>query len=196
MADGDNISMLLETDAAKKDEQRAKRAEYMRTVYYPKHREKVKAYQAKYHRANPELKNERERRRRAEQPERLAASFQKYKATHEDVLRRRRERYYEAKREAIRARQAEYRKNNPDVWADAQKRRRAKTRHAPDVERFKSAEIYERDNWTCLLCGLPVTKQTASLDHIISLAAGGPHTRANVQTAHRVCNSKKGARVA
>lgn len=182
-------------DEAKKVEQRAKRAEYMRTVYYPKHQEKVRAYQIAYHRAHPEKKNERERRRRAEQPEKLSASFQRYKQTHEEVLRKRRERYYQKRQEDIRAQQNEYARNNRQVWNDARRRRRARLRSVP-VEKFKSAEIYERDNWTCLLCGLPVTKQTASLDHIIPLAAGGPHTRANVQTAHRVCNSKKGAKVA
>jgi 5-methylcytosine-specific restriction endonuclease McrA len=33
------------------------------------------------------------------------------------------------------------------------------------------------------------------MDHIVPFAAGGTHEPANVQLAHRVCNSRKGARL-
>ena len=81
-------------------------------------------------------------------------------------------------------------------------------------ETFNSREIYERDGWECGLCRLPTdiadfTIVTGSdgkqahccgpdfptLDHIIPITRGGPHTRANVQTAHHLCNTIKGNRV-
>ena len=34
---------------------------------------------------------------------------------------------------------------------------------------------------------------SATLDHIVPLAAGGAHSYANVQCAHFICNSVKGA---
>jgi 5-methylcytosine-specific restriction endonuclease McrA len=34
----------------------------------------------------------------------------------------------------------------------------------------------------------------ATIDHIVPLAAGGDDTKANVQLAHRRCNTRKGAR--
>lgn len=37
-------------------------------------------------------------------------------------------------------------------------------------------------------------RMSASLDHVIPLAAGGPHTPENLQLAHLRCNAKKGAR--
>ena len=66
------------------------------------------------------------------------------------------------------------------------------------IERFTSLEVYERDGWMCGICGRPVDKtlrhphhMAASIDHVLPLACGGAHTRANVQCAHWICNSRK-----
>lgn len=71
------------------------------------------------------------------------------------------------------------------------------------VEHFEKSEVFERDNWTCQLCMLPVDRnvlwphpEMVSLDHIIPLALGGDHSRINTQTAHLGCNMRKGARLA
>ena len=61
--------------------------------------------------------------------------------------------------------------------------------------------IYERDGWRCQICGGKVVREwgspkSATLDHIVPMSCGGPHTRDNLQTAHAVCNARKGARSA
>lgn len=60
--------------------------------------------------------------------------------------------------------------------------------------------VYERDGWQCQLCQKPIDRTlkaphrlSASLDHIIPISKGGPHTYANVQAAHLACNTVKGA---
>jgi 5-methylcytosine-specific restriction endonuclease McrA len=65
-------------------------------------------------------------------------------------------------------------------------------------ERFGRQEIYERDGWVCGICAEPVDPalkypdlMSASLDHVTPLALGGQHSRANVQCAHFICNSRK-----
>lgn len=70
-----------------------------------------------------------------------------------------------------------------------------------DSERFDSSEIFDRDGWVCGICELPVDPAArwpepgaVTLDHIVPLARGGAHTRANTQCAHAYCNSVKGAR--
>lgn len=76
-------------------------------------------------------------------------------------------------------------------------RRLARVR-ASTVERFIHEDIYERDGWRCGICKQP-TKRNAvvphpkapTLDHIVPLAKGGEHTRANVQCAHFECNYLK-----
>lgn len=60
--------------------------------------------------------------------------------------------------------------------------------------------VFERDRWKCQLCGCRVVRSIgdnrdseATLDHIVSIASGGAHAWANVQTACRRCNYLKGA---
>jgi hypothetical protein len=78
-----------------------------------------------------------------------------------------------------------------------QRRRRARERDAVS-DGYTRIEIFERDNWTCWICGDPVTRDAhhqdydaPTVDHKIALAAGGNDTRDNVATAHRWCNSVK-----
>jgi 5-methylcytosine-specific restriction endonuclease McrA len=68
------------------------------------------------------------------------------------------------------------------------------------VEDVPRLEVFERDGWICQLCTEPVDRDlvipdllAASLDHVIPLARGGEHSRANAQLAHFLCNSTKGA---
>jgi 5-methylcytosine-specific restriction endonuclease McrA len=60
--------------------------------------------------------------------------------------------------------------------------------------------IAERDDWCCGICDEPVDRaldvphpMAPTLDHIVPLAKGGKHIEANVQLAHFICNSRKGA---
>lgn len=57
--------------------------------------------------------------------------------------------------------------------------------------------LYERDNYTCWLCGEPCDKNadpqrdnwSPTLDHVIPRSQGGTHEHSNLRTAHRWCNS-------
>lgn len=70
------------------------------------------------------------------------------------------------------------------------------------IEAFDRIEVFDRDGWMCGICNEPVDRSvrfpdpsSVSLDHIIPLSRGGDHSRANCQTAHRICNLRKGARL-
>ena len=78
------------------------------------------------------------------------------------------------------------------------KHRRRALMHGAEYERINTSRIYERDAWRCGVCGKRVDKaltyphrMSASLDHIVPLAHGGTHTKANVQLAHLICNWQK-----
>lgn len=82
---------------------------------------------------------------------------------------------------------------------DGKDRRRARKREA-FIEEVWRTKVYERDNWTCRICNKPVDREAQvpehfapTLDHILPLALGGDHSYANIQTAHFICNSRKGA---
>jgi hypothetical protein len=85
--------------------------------------------------------------------------------------------------------------------SDGKARRRARKKNAYVADVYR-AKIFERDDWVCQLCHLAVDRcavvphpKAPVLDHITPLAAGGTHEPANVQCAHFLCNSIKGARV-
>ena len=51
--------------------------------------------------------------------------------------------------------------------------------------------VYDRCNNCCTYCG---TTENLSLDHIVALSVGGPHTDDNLTIACGSCNSSKGAK--
>lgn len=111
-------------------------------------------------------------------------------------------------REKINAEQRARRARSPErrVWTDAARdayhRRRARRRAASTGRPVLRSEIAERDEWTCHICeevdpGLEwPDPMSASLDHVVPLAAGGIHDPENVRLAHLACNTAKGARCA
>lgn len=72
--------------------------------------------------------------------------------------------------------------------------RSKRIRAAGPREVIDLAHVAKRDGWRCHICKRKVTRRNWSLDHLIPLSDGGPHTHANVALAHVLCNSKRGAR--
>ena len=81
------------------------------------------------------------------------------------------------------------------------KARRRAAKRGNRCERFDPIEVLERDKWRCQMCGVITPKRlrgthgprAPELDHVIPLALGGEHSRANTQCACRSCNQAKGA---
>ena len=69
------------------------------------------------------------------------------------------------------------------------------------ISTAKRLRIYERDDWTCYLCGFPVDRlavvpdlEAPTLDHVVPLRSGGGNGADNLKTAHFYCNCVKGAK--
>lgn len=60
--------------------------------------------------------------------------------------------------------------------------------------RFSRRVLFNRDGWTCLYCGRLVTRETASVDHVLPKSMGGKKTWKNCATACKQCNKKKANR--
>ena len=75
--------------------------------------------------------------------------------------------------------------------------RRIATLNSCEKETIRILDVYERENWTCYICGCKVVKSNtyrkdmATIDHIIPLTKGGGHLYSNVKTCCHSCNSKK-----
>lgn len=76
--------------------------------------------------------------------------------------------------------------------------------HGVNYVAFPVRMIYERDNYTCQLCGKAVLHKAAwrkrdgkihprspTIDHIVPMSKGGNHEPSNCQTACFICNSRK-----
>ncbi|MFJ8594867.1 HNH endonuclease [Streptomyces sp. NPDC093598] len=70
--------------------------------------------------------------------------------------------------------------------------------HDLDAGTVSRIAIYQRDGWTCHICGDPVDRDAVVpdlaapvLDHVVPLARGGTHDEGNLKTAHFYCNSVK-----
>lgn len=69
---------------------------------------------------------------------------------------------------------------------------------------FNVLRVFERDRWTCQLCGRKTPQhlrgtldpRAPELDHILPISAGGDHIIENCQCACRECNGAKAARPA
>jgi 5-methylcytosine-specific restriction endonuclease McrA len=63
------------------------------------------------------------------------------------------------------------------------------------IQPKKRLAIYERDDFTCLYCGLELTgcfEKFRTLDHLLSQELGGGNGAKNLVTCCFACNSQKG----
>jgi len=148
----------------------------------------------------------------AKNPERVRAYRKKYNDLHPDVCARWHREHPDRVREiakncraknleVVRVRGREWAKNHPEQGHSACALRRAR-KLGVECERFTWLEIASRDEWTCQLCGKILFQafrgmrisMAPHIDHVIPLAAGGAHTRANSQLLCARCNMMKGAK--
>lgn len=112
-----------------------------------------------------------------------------YRKNPEAYKRRARE-WHRANPEKNRRKVSEFYRRNPEKRVEKQARRRARLRAVSSLPVDLDA-VYAAGN-LCGICGEPI-EEIPHLDHIVSLARGGVHATENLQLAHPVCNSKKGA---
>jgi 5-methylcytosine-specific restriction endonuclease McrA len=155
-------------------------------------REAVRAWR----KANPEKYAAQRARWNPEASEVVAERHRLWHAANaERIAKVRRRRYLERQQATNNQVAAEWRRRNPGKNAEILNRRRARLL-GQFVAPVDPKEIRERDGGICQLCGEPIDDpKQRSIDHIVPLALGGTHEPANVQLAHRTCNSRKGPRL-
>lgn len=93
------------------------------------------------------------------------------------------------------------REKYPDFWRaktrEGARRRRARLRQVR-VEPYRDADVFDRDDWCCGLCGKPIDSSLqwpdpwcATIDHVVPISHGGADALDNVQAAHFRCNGSK-----
>jgi len=159
---------------------REKRLAYMQ-AYYIAHKPERTAYNQAYHLLHRAFLNLQARFYRLLHPDHPSVKTFRYKEWEQ--------RYPEKARHCRKV----WRKAHPEYSRNHNFRRRARLWNAPEIERIKRRDIYERDNGRCHICHRHVPYKEFTLDHILALSKGGAHTRLNLAVACRGCNSRMGA---
>lgn len=80
-------------------------------------------------------------------------------------------------------------------------KRSRKVAVAKRLEPVRFADIYDRENGKCHICGLSASRHReigdllrATIDHVTPIAKGGDHSKQNTRIAHFTCNSTKGTK--
>lgn len=197
-------------------EERARYNEYHRE-YHRRPEVKEKQAQRERERAkDPEIravKAARMREWRSANPERQAASVRRYAVKHAEArkayMREWRKQNAEAlaayakahppeNPEAARARARQWRLDHPEQArlnsAAGVATHRARLRGVI-IGKVDRAAVIARGKGVCGICHQPVSPANLSLDHIVPISRGGPHTEANLQVAHMSCNRRKFNRI-
>lgn len=88
-----------------------------------------------------------------------------------------------------------WRQANREKCAARERRRRERIANAPVVEKIDRLRVIRRDGSRCYLCGRLLARHEITLDHVVPLERGGPHTEGNLRVACRSCNASKGTKL-
>lgn len=121
---------------------------------------------------------------------RLLAYKAAYYAAHREELNAKAKAWVAANREKRREVARNYARRHPDEAAQSRHSRRARMKGAR-VEVVSMDVLYARDSGICQICKRPVSREAASMDHIIPIVDGGAHALWNVQLTHLTCNLRR-----
>lgn len=184
---------------------------WVREVVSPEERlERTRARSRRYQAAHPERRRESGRKYANANPEYERARRQKFREAnpgwHREWASRNPQRaqaysrkWREAHPEVVIEMGRRWKATHPEILRQRSHERRA-LKAGIRMEPYDMLDIFDRDNWTCYLCGQPIDPSlprkshpmAATLDHIIPITMPGTSdTPDNVKAAHRSCNSVK-----
>jgi 5-methylcytosine-specific restriction endonuclease McrA len=162
-----------------------------RKEYYEKNREASLAYGKEYYEENKEAR---------------ALYSKEYREKNKEAVAASKREYGEANKESINAYGREYAKNNPHIYSEAKRRRRARKLNN-GVEKYTELQVLALYGTDCHICKRPVDMSAPRavgrpgwetglhIEHVVAIANGGPDTLENVRPSHGQCNLKKNARL-
>ena len=169
-----------------------------------KDKEKRKAYQKAWYKANTERIKAQHKAWREANREHIRAYHKAHKTKRNALSKAWRDTHHEKAKAQCKAWHETHPEYNKAWWkANHAKHRgyehiRRAVKYQTQAEPINEKIVYLRDGWICQICRKRVNKalkhpnpMSPSLDHIIPLSQGGTHTYANVQLVHLTCNLTK-----
>lgn len=163
--------------------------------YYEAHKKEIAKAKRAYYEAHKEEHAASNAAWRARNPEKVKAIAAAWVARNPEKAKAYRN------PEKAKAISAAWNAAHPDARSESRARRRAR-KLGNVTEAYDRLEIFERDEWVCQLCNLPIDPELrypdpgfGTIDHVVPLVVGGSDEPTNVVAAHLVCNVRKGARL-
>jgi 5-methylcytosine-specific restriction endonuclease McrA len=120
-------------------------------------------------------------------PEKARAASRNWRASHPEKMRELYQAWVSSNRERVRELNRKWCAEHPE-----HRRPRYEAVRNSDFTFDQWLEVISEFDCKCVYCGRSDVKLT--MDHVIPISKGGPHTKDNIVPACRSCNSKKGAK--
>jgi len=167
--------------------------------------DKVLARRRELYATNPEIGRMRSRNWASANPEKRRTSATTWFLANKNIAHASCKAWREKHLDELREKHRAWHMNNPEQTRALRTAGHAKRKQRLSVvicERIDPFEIFERDKWKCCLCKVKTPRELRGtsepnapvIDHIIPLALGGPHTRANLRCLCYKCNATKAAK--
>jgi 5-methylcytosine-specific restriction endonuclease McrA len=131
---------------------------------------------------------------RACHKDQISEYLRQYRASHRaEIAEQKRRNRTEHKEERVEY-DRRYRAAHPEVGFNHHARRRALVGETK-ISKHDWITVMRHWKWCCAYCGQHLTETTQTVDHIVPLSQGGPHSRWNLAPACRSCNSSKKERM-
>lgn len=165
-------------------------------------KECVKAKSNAWYKANPGAVQRRTQEWQKQNPDKTREYKRKWREQNIEQHRATNMRWVEEHREQHRDNARRWHKDNPEKARRAFHRRRV--RLSAKAESYTEIQVLEMYGTDCTICGEPIDftaprrigkpgwERGLHIDHVLSVADGGPDTLDNVRPTHGLCNLKKG----
>ena len=134
---------------------------------------------------------EQQKANRAADPERFRAANKRVYENHKERRLAEQREWRQANSEYDKARQAKYRKENPEVFRRAWHKYRVARHLADDGSVTTEFLKFLFRKEICIYCNNKIPREQRSMDHIIPISRGGLHSIENLVMCCKSCNSSK-----
>lgn len=167
-------------------------AYFKRRYADPEYAERIRQGVRQRRKADPDAVRERERQQRIKHRDKKRARDRRYREENRERLRAKGRARYRVDAEKIKARMAQWVKDNPGRHRDNAHKRRARMAGAAISPADMAQIIVELKRQPCVYCG---ATERIEIDHVIPLCRGGAHEPENLAPACKSCNCSKGRRL-
>jgi len=146
-----------------------------------------------YRLANLDSLAAKDRTRREANPEKTAARVRAWVQEHPEASKAHKNKWVREHPEERRTARKRWWDSRPEYGRQAHAVRRAR-QLGGHITKADYRAILAEYGMTCHLCGEPIEAMAdLQFDHVVPLARGGQHAKANIRPSHARCNQRKGA---